>query len=82
MDGFPDAKEFDGVPVAQPVGDEKVAVLGLEHVGQRNEVLVFGSQDGYDRALDFDGGFLGFAHRVWSAEISLKTEILPGEVAR
>ena len=29
VDGFPDAEEFDSVAVAQPVGDEEVAVLGV-----------------------------------------------------
>ena len=62
VDSLPDAEELDGVPVAQPVGDEKVAVLGLEHVGERNVVTVRGAEDGDFDSLDFDGGFGGLFH--------------------
>lgn len=64
MNGFPDAKKFDGVAVAQPVRDEEISILRLQHVGQRNEVLVFGGEDGNGYALDFDGRFLWLAHGV------------------
>jgi len=39
MDGLPDPEEFDGVAVAQPVGDEEIAILGFQHVGQGNVFL-------------------------------------------
>jgi len=62
VDRFPDAKKFDGVTVAQPVRNEEISILCLQHVGQRDEILVFGGEDGDGCALDFDGGFPGFAH--------------------
>ena len=40
MNGLPNAEEFDGIAVAQSVRNEKVPILGLQHVGQRNEVIV------------------------------------------
>lgn len=40
MNLFSDADEFHGVAVAQPVGDEKVPILGFEHVRKRDEILV------------------------------------------
>jgi len=33
VDLFPDAEELDRVAVAKPLGDEKLAILGLEQVG-------------------------------------------------
>ena len=41
---------------------KKVTVLGLEHVGDRNEILVLVGKNGEGSALDFDDGFLGLAH--------------------
>jgi hypothetical protein len=38
--GFPDAEKLDGVPVAEPVGDEKLPVLRFEHVGERDVIAV------------------------------------------
>ena len=64
VDGFPDAEEFDGVPISQPVGDEEVAVLGLEHVGQGNVVAFRRAEDGDFDSLNFDGGFGGLFHRA------------------
>ena len=59
---LPDAQKFDGVAVSQPVGDEKIAVLGLQHVGQGDIVACGTRQDGDFRSLDGDGRFLFFAH--------------------
>ena len=73
VDGFPNAKKFDGVTVAQPVRDEEISILRFQHVGQRNEVLVFGGEDGDGSPLDFDGGFLGLAHGVIAVASNLAT---------
>ena len=59
---LPNAEELHGIPVTQPVGNEKIAVLGLEHVRERNEILVFVRQNGNRCALHFNDGFLWFAH--------------------
>ncbi len=42
---LPDAKELHRVPVAQPVGDEEVAVLGAKHVGEGDVIPVFGGKN-------------------------------------
>ena len=83
VDGFPDAKEFDGVPIPQPVGDEEVAVLGLEHVGEGDEVAFRGAEDGDFDSLNFDGGFGGLFHRDWFQENTFLTTMLrSGAAAR
>ena len=61
VDAFPDAQKLHRVPISQPVRNEKVAVLGFQHVGQR-QVIVFmrphdGDLDAFD--LDFAAGFHG-----------------------
>ena len=73
MDRLPDAEELDGVPVAQPVGDEKLAILGLEHVRQRNEIAVLRVQHSDFGSLDFNGEFGGLlfhARKVWRGEVT------------
>lgn len=64
VDAFPDAQELDRVPVAQPVRNEEIPVLGFQHVRQRNKIFVLGGQDGDGSALNFDRRFLGLAHSV------------------
>jgi len=64
IDGLPDAEKFDGVPISEPVGDEKVTILGLEHVGQGNEVSLRSVQNRDFCSLDFDGGFDRLFHGV------------------
>jgi len=44
---LPDAQELDGVAVAQPVGKEELALLGLQHVGQADVVIVIHLDDIY-----------------------------------
>ena len=62
---FPDAEEEDGVLVLEPLLNERTATLEIPyHVGERDEVAMFPGQDGDGCALDFDGGFLWFAHGV------------------
>ena len=34
VDGFPDSKKLHGVAVAKPIGDEKVSILGFEHISE------------------------------------------------
>src|SRR3569832_2388342 len=59
VDRLPNAEEFDGVAVSEPVGNEKVPVLGFEHVGQGNEIPFLTAENGHVRSPDVDGGFLG-----------------------
>ena len=62
---FPDAEEEDGVLVLEPLLNERTATLEIPyHVGERDVVAMFPGQDGDGCALDFDGGFLRFAHGV------------------
>jgi len=61
--GFPDAEEFDGVPIAKPVGDEKLPVFRPQHVGEGDIVAILA---GYDRdrgSANGNGAGFGFAHR-------------------
>ena len=37
---FPDAEEFDGIPVPKPVGKEKVSVFGFKHIGKAYIVFI------------------------------------------
>ncbi len=60
VDGFPDTEKFDGIAVAQPVGDEELTVLGFEHIGERDEILVLVANHGNLGALDVDRGVGGF----------------------
>lgn len=62
VDAFPDTKELDGISVAQPVGDEELAVFGRQHVGERNEISERVRKNRYRGALDIDRGLGGFAH--------------------
>lgn len=59
---LPDAEELHRVAVAQPVGDEEVPVLGLQHVREGNEVLVALGEDGDGNALDLDAVSGGLRH--------------------
>ena len=62
--GLPNTEELHGVPVAEPVGDKKLAVLGAKHVGEREIITVLVRQNRHGRSLDFNGGFFCFAHGV------------------
>ena len=61
---LPDAKKLNGVAVAKPVGDEKLAVLGLEHVGQGDVVAIGAGDNGDGCSLNREGEFRGLFHRV------------------
>jgi len=73
VDGFPDPQKLDGVAVSQPVRDEKVTILGLEHVGDRNEILVLVRKNGDHSASNLNDGFLWFAHGFCSLTIGFPT---------
>jgi hypothetical protein len=68
VDGFPDAKELDRVAVAQPIGNEEITIFRLEHVRQRNEVVVPGCEDGDGCPLNLNGGFSGDRHGDYKAK--------------
>ena len=62
---LPNSKELHRVAVSKPVGDEEIAVLGLQHVGERNVVAILARQDGYGGPLDLDAGAFGLLLRSW-----------------
>jgi hypothetical protein len=62
VDSFPDSKKLHCVPVAQPVGNEKIAIFGLQHVSQRNKILVFVRNHRDGCSLDLNGVFSGLIH--------------------
>jgi hypothetical protein len=43
---LPDAEELNRIAVSQPVGNEKIPILGFEHIGQGNIVLILNGKDG------------------------------------
>ena len=53
--GLPNAEKLDGVAIAEPVGDEKLAILGPQHVRERNVVALSIGYDCDSRSLDVDG---------------------------
>ena len=62
INGFPDAEKLDGVPISEPVRDEKIPILGLEHVSQGYEVTVWRIQNRDFCSLDFDARLRSFFH--------------------
>lgn len=46
VDAFPNPEELDGVAVAQPVRNKKVTILGFDHVGQTDVVLILAGRNG------------------------------------
>src|SRR5439155_24970532 len=66
---LPDAEEQHRVLVLQPLFDERATALEVSHhVRERDVIAMLLGNDPNGRALDFDGGWLGFAH----AFISMK----------
>ena len=41
-DGLPDTEELHRVPIAEPISDEKVSVLGPKHIRERDVIAVLG----------------------------------------
>ena len=71
-DRFPDAEKFHRIPVAQPVGDEELAVLCSEHVSEGNVIALLASEDGYDRSADFNCGGFRFLHgKYWRGHFTI-----------
>ena len=64
INGFPDAEKLDGVPISEPVRDEKIPILGLEHVSHGNEVTVWKIQNRDFCSLDLNAGFDRLFHGV------------------
>ena len=65
VEPFPNAEELNGITVSQPVPHQIVGTFGVVKTGdvrETNEVLFLLRKDVDGRALNFDGGFLGFAH--------------------
>lgn len=60
--GLPDAKEFHGIPVAEPVGDKKLAILRPQHVGQGDIVAILAGQNRYRCSPNGDGAGFILAH--------------------
>ena len=74
---LPDAEKFHGVPVAQPVGDEELAVLCSEHVSEGNVIALLASEDGYDRSSNFNcGGFRFFHGKYWCGHCTIGFQTL------
>ena len=62
---LPKTQELNRVPIPHPVLDEVIRPLTVFVTGDVREtdvVLLLPRQDGDNRALDFDDGFLGLAH--------------------
>lgn len=62
---LPDAEKLNGVPIAQPVLDDRIRSFGIlvaGNIGKTYVVVGLSREDGNRRAPDFDGGFRRFAH--------------------
>ena len=70
--GFPDPEELDSVPVAEPVGDEKLPVLRFEHVGEGDEIAILTGENRYGRSANSDGAGFGFAHGMAGDENGIR----------
>ncbi len=55
--GLPNAQKLDGIPIAEPVRNEKFSVLRLEHVGKGDVVALLPCENGNGSAFDLDGGY-------------------------
>lgn len=63
VDRFPNSQKLDGISVPQPIGDEKVAVLRSQHVGEGDEVFSLEAKDCNFLSLNLDRGFFRLGHR-------------------
>lgn len=77
VEPFPDAEEFNGVPVPKPVPDHIISVVRILIFGdvrKADKVLVSPADDANRRTLDIYRVFLGCAHACPShlAEVSIK----------
>jgi len=51
---LPDSKELNGISVSQPVGNEKISILGFQHVGQGDVIFLFHREDSASCSSYFD----------------------------
>jgi hypothetical protein len=42
---LPYAKKLNGIPVSQPIGNKKIAILCFQHIGQRDVILLVNQID-------------------------------------